>query len=126
MGIILSYSVGSRESFQHVEDWMKQIKANADTNVRIILVATKSDLVEQRAVEAAEGERLAGMYGIKFFETSARNGTNVEEAFLTLSKDVKEHILDKEAKKNQGKGKDVTSKGEKLKKNSDKKKEKCC
>jgi Ras-related protein Rab-8A len=46
-----------------------------------------------RQVQTAQGEQLAREYGIKFFETSARNNTNVREAFTTLATDVVERLL---------------------------------
>jgi len=46
-----------------------------------------------RQVQTAQGEQLAREYGIKFFETSARNNTNVKDAFTTLATDVVERLL---------------------------------
>jgi hypothetical protein len=45
-----------------------------------ILVGNKSDMAdEKRAVAYAKGKALADEYGIRFFETSAKNNSNVEE-----------------------------------------------
>lgn len=45
-----------------------------------VLVGNKSDMAdEQRAVPYARGAALAAEYGIPFFETSAKDTTNVEE-----------------------------------------------
>jgi hypothetical protein len=45
-----------------------------------ILVGNKSDMAdEKRAVPYAKGQALADEYGIKFFETSAKENLNVEE-----------------------------------------------
>jgi len=40
-------------------------------------------------VSRERGEALAVEYGIKFMETSAKDSTNVEEAFFTLARDIK-------------------------------------
>lgn len=35
-----------------------------------------------------QGKKLADEYGIKFFETSAKERTNVDESFLAIAKDI--------------------------------------
>lgn len=44
MGIVLTYAVNERESFQAVENWMKQIKLHASDNVVKVLVGNKCDM----------------------------------------------------------------------------------
>jgi Ras-related protein Rab-8A len=50
---------------------------HASDNVTKVLVGNKSD-INDRQVSYAEGERLAAELGIKFFETSAKTGINIE------------------------------------------------
>ena len=88
VGIILVYSVNDRKSFQNIDNWMKQIKTNAAENVVTLLIANKCD-VNDRQVEKSEGQRIADQYGIKFFETSAKEGINVQEAFYDLARQIK-------------------------------------
>jgi len=44
-----------------------------------ILVGNKCDMESERAVDTAEGERLAKENGLLFMETSAKTGVNVEK-----------------------------------------------
>lgn len=39
-----------------------------------------------------QGKALATEYGIKFFETSAKLNTNVDEAFMSIAKDIVERL----------------------------------
>ena len=44
MGIILTYSVDDRTSFNDIENWIKQIKMHANNEVVKVLVGNKSDV----------------------------------------------------------------------------------
>ena len=39
-----------------------------------------------------KGKALASEYGIKFFETSAKLNTNVDECFMSIAKDIVERL----------------------------------
>ena len=93
MGILLVYDVSDETSFTNVRNWMRQIDQNAAENVNRILIGNKSDVDEaDRKVPADKGKALAAEYGIKFFETSAKLNTNVDEAFMSIAKDIVERL----------------------------------
>ena len=50
--------------------------------------AVQTDLREQREVAAAAGQELAQREGLLFIETSALDGSNVEEAFWRVATEV--------------------------------------
>jgi len=61
---------------------MGEIQSLAEKHVAIVLVGNKADLpADRRAVSTEEGARLAKQYSVPFFETSAKTGVNVDEAF---------------------------------------------
>ena len=81
-GLILTYSIASRESFQNLESWLKQLNDADDLSKKpIIIVGNKSDLEASREVSKAEGKQFADNHGYHFFETSAKTAENVKEAF---------------------------------------------
>jgi small GTP-binding protein len=54
-GIVLAYSISDSVSFTNIERWMTQIETNAPEDVSKLLVATKADLENERAVSAEAG-----------------------------------------------------------------------
>nr|CDS34289.1 small GTP binding protein [Hymenolepis microstoma] len=85
-GIIMVYDVTSKESFRNIETtWLEEIKRHARPDVIKILVANKSDLDEDRKITYEQGAEFAKLHGMEFFETSAKNASNVEEAFFVLA-----------------------------------------
>jgi GTPase SAR1 family protein len=53
------------------------------------LVGNKSDLTTKRAVSFDQAKEYADSLGIQFLETSAKNATNVEKAFMTMATQIK-------------------------------------
>lgn len=53
-----------------------------------MLVGNKIDNTEKRQVTTQEGEDLAAQFNMPFLETSAKATTNVEEAFVTMTKEI--------------------------------------
>jgi Ras-related protein Rab-8A len=93
MGIFLIYDVTDEVSFQNVRNWMRQIDQNAAANVVRVLIGNKSDVAaSERKVSLEEGQALAKEFGIKFFETSAKLNTGVDEAFENMSGEIVERL----------------------------------
>mmetsp|Transcript_8902 Transcript_8902/g.16147 ORF Transcript_8902/g.16147 Transcript_8902/m.16147 type:complete len:202 (-) Transcript_8902:47-652(-) len=94
-GILMVFDVSNEDSFVNVTNWMEQIKDNASEGVKIILLANKVDVVaEERVVSKSMGEQLAAKFGVKYFETSAKDDHNVGESFLSLTTDILDEIVD--------------------------------
>jgi small GTP-binding protein len=83
--MMLVYSINSQESFeraQRLRDVIDKVKDGGQ--VSLVLAGNKSDLETQRKVTAEEGKMFAQQRGMTFFETSAKNNTNVLECFSEL------------------------------------------
>jgi GTPase KRas protein len=83
-GFILVYSITSRRSFECVEAYYQHMVRAKGEALKFILVGNKVDKLDQREVASDEGYALARQYGCRFFETSAKTRVNVEEAFSSL------------------------------------------
>merc|ERR1739844_213377 len=84
-GIIMVYDVTSAESFEHVNDWLKEVNRYASEGTCKLLVGNKSDRTADKVVTTEQAKEFADELRIPFLETSAKSAKNVEEAFLTMA-----------------------------------------
>ncbi|OCH85465.1 GTP-binding protein ypt1 [Obba rivulosa] len=91
-GIVVVYDVTDNDSFANVKGWLQEIDRYASEGVKKLLLGNKSDLVERKVIAYSTAKEFADELQIPFLETSAKNSTNVEEAFLTMSKQIKETL----------------------------------
>jgi small GTP-binding protein len=83
-GALLLYDVTSAKSFQALPLWLSELRANVDSEVVIVLVGNKTDLAENRAISTDEGIHFSRQEKLLFIETSAKDASNVAEAFNLL------------------------------------------
>lgn len=84
-GIIVVYDITHRESFEHVDDWLREASRYAKEGVMKMIVGNKSDRDADRQVSVEDGSQLADKNGMEFIETSSRNATNVDAAFRLIA-----------------------------------------
>ena len=124
---VLVYAIDNKESFTHVENWLNDLKSQANEDVRIFLVGNKADLEEERKVTKEEGEKYKlDQHLDLFMETSAKTGLNARNVLIEAAKTLYNDYLKFE--EGGGKPQDRKDGGDKLIKNKIKKKEKgkCC
>ncbi|TPP53232.1 Ras family protein [Leishmania donovani] len=74
------------ESLKKAQTWIKELRANADPSLIIVLVGNKKDLESLRQVSFEDGQRLAAEEQLAaFYEASAKDNNNVEQVFLDLA-----------------------------------------
>ena len=81
------------ETFSNVKGWMQEIERYASEDVKKLIIGNKSDLVEKKVVEYSVAKEFADSLSIPFIETSAKNSTNVEEAFTMMAKTIKDEYV---------------------------------
>ena len=81
--VILVYAINDKNSFKALDLWLRKLNETSDlTKKPIIIIGNKSDVEEsKRQVTEAEGRLYAESKGYHFYETSAKTGANVKEAF---------------------------------------------
>lgn len=91
-GALLVYDVTRKETFNHLQSWLEDAKANSNTAITIMLIGNKCDLDSKRQVSREEGEAFAKEHGLVFMETSAKTAQNVDEAFLHTANVIYENV----------------------------------
>ena len=89
---ILVYDITNRKSFQDINSWLNECRDMCSKDIYIVLVGNKNDLDNQRAISKDEGKRFAEENHLKFYETSALNGNNIEELFMNAASDLIDKI----------------------------------
>ncbi|XP_035681263.1 ras-related protein Rab-30-like [Branchiostoma floridae] len=86
--LILVYDVTSRESFDCLPEWLKEIEQYANQQVITVLVGNKIDLTSQREVPPETGLQFAQANNMAFLEASAKEAENVETVFMDLAREL--------------------------------------
>lgn len=96
-GALLVFDLSRRSTFGHVTDWLNDLRQIAEPDIVVILVGNKADLAEtpdRREVSSAEAADWARRNGVlRYVETSAKSGENVEEAFLAVAERIYQNIM---------------------------------
>eukprot|EP01090_Pellita_catalonica_P019040 TRINITY_DN6324_c0_g1_i3.p1 TRINITY_DN6324_c0_g1~~TRINITY_DN6324_c0_g1_i3.p1 ORF type:complete len:138 (-),score=23.49 TRINITY_DN6324_c0_g1_i3:53-466(-) len=82
-GIIVTYDITDAKTFEGCKRWLEESVKFASKDVQRVLVGNKIDR-DDRAVATAAGQSYADEISVPFFEASAKDGTNVEDVFMTL------------------------------------------
>ena len=86
--VFIVYDISDKKSFNDVEIWLKDCREICFKSVLIYLIGNKSDLEDKRQVTIEEGKQFADENNLKFYETSALNGNNIEEIFVNSATDL--------------------------------------
>ncbi|KAH9598423.1 Small GTPase [Trypanosoma melophagium] len=98
-GVLLCFDLTNRVSFEDLDGWYDRLAANCAETPPLILVGCKLDLVQrsdaqdggialgsQRQVEKSEADAWARSHNcLCYLETSAKDNTNISEAFQQLA-----------------------------------------
>ncbi|KAK4002381.1 ras-related protein Rab-43 isoform X1 [Daphnia magna] len=90
-GVLLVYDITKRSSFLSLQKWMEEIRRFTASNISWILIGNKCDMDSLREVEQVEALALAELIPeiVLVLETSAKDNTNVELAFVELATELK-------------------------------------
>lgn len=79
---VVVYDVTNRQSFLNTNRWIEEVRTERGSDVIIVLVGNKTDLVDKRQVSIEEGDSKAREFNVIFIETSAKAGFNIKVCFV--------------------------------------------
>lgn len=82
-GIFLVFDLSNRLSYANLQEWIDLISQSGNDYAKILLVGNKCDI--DRCVSSDESNLFAYNHHIDYFETSAKDGTNIEEIFQYMA-----------------------------------------
>jgi len=84
-GIVLVYDVTSRQSFENIQEWLKEVDiySTRDDAVKL-LCANKIDMNAERLVTTNEGREFARAHKMLFMECSAKTADGIQQSFEEL------------------------------------------
>ena len=84
---MMVYAINNKDSFAHIESWLKEVKLQSNPDIKIFLIGNKSDLESERKVQTSEAKTFKEENDIHYFsETSAKEGINAKEVFIEAAK----------------------------------------
>jgi len=85
LGTILVFDLTNSATFEHLPQWIEEVRANIKSDIPVLLIGNKSDLTDQRAVSLEEINNFTGDFNLYYMETSAKTGDGVGDCFYILA-----------------------------------------
>ena len=82
-GLLVVFDLTKKESYDHIRSWINEAKENND-KLKTILIGNKLDLKDERIVAIDVAKQFAEKNNLKYIETSAKDGTNINESFQAI------------------------------------------
>lgn len=90
-GGILTFDLTRNSTLHELEKWYQDFTKKTG-NVPLMMFGNKLDLRDRREVLTEDGQMYARRFNSYYMETSALDGTGVEEAFMILARRIVDHI----------------------------------
>jgi len=89
-GMILAFDLSNPATFKSCSKWLQEVERYAEEEVVVFLAGNKSDLGSECVVPASDIEEFKQKYALEYVETSAKNGSGINQLFEKLTRTVVE------------------------------------
>ena len=86
-GALVVFDTTKEKSFEKLKDWIQDFR-QARGDEPLVLIGNKIDLKDKIKISETQAQELASNYNMKHISTSAKTGSNVEDAFIELTKTI--------------------------------------
>ena len=93
-GIIYVFDLTNEKSYKSIKNWLMDVD-EVNKSCQKILVGNKTDLKDYRVIDRERAKKFSESHNLKYFETSAKDGSDVELIF----KEIAELILSNKSEK---------------------------
>ncbi|EDO08297.2 GTP-binding protein Rab1_ypt1 [Babesia bovis T2Bo] len=84
--IIIVFDITDKLSFENVPSWLQEVEKFAPDGIHKLLIGNKSDQAQARDVDPSEIQEFSELHSTPYVEISAKSGSNVEEAFVSVAR----------------------------------------
>ena len=88
---LVVFDITNHSSFDSLPVWIENYYKNGPEQKNIILIGNKKDMVDQRQVTLEEAELFSETNNMIYFETSAKEGDNIEYVFTYAAEKLLEY-----------------------------------
>jgi small GTP-binding protein len=99
------FDLTSKPTFDCLDEWIQNYYkySNPDSEKNVVLIGNKSDLVNRREVNEEDIEKFANNNNLMYFETSAKDGKNIDECFYFIAEKLLKQFENKDDKEDKDK-----------------------
>ncbi|RNF00556.1 Rab family, other [Trypanosoma conorhini] len=84
-GALLVYDITDADTLEKVRLWIRELRAVVGNSIQLVICGNKADREEDRDLDRETAVAFAKAQGALHFDTSAKTGENVAEAFQALA-----------------------------------------
>jgi Ras-related protein Rab-1A len=86
--VVIVFDLTDINSFNSIENWVSEAQQHAPHSAKKYLIGTKSDMIEKRVVSFEDASNMAKEFKLNYVEVSSKTGSNIQEAFESMSIDL--------------------------------------